>query len=290
MVRLALLLAWMLVLGHSLCCIKRPVRRYPCPIVDTASSHRAPILPAVQDHHDHPTTRARSAPSVRRVAAALIALTLLAAACDRGDGDDGADGFSSDSAGSPPPSETFTPSASVAPSPTRPAVPESRPRRGPASPTCVEGWQTPARTSPLFTDPLGIVRRTAPVDGEFVVVDMRMFVGPESPPSPDKGYLQDIRRWYIKLYVASDWSYQGRFLVESRRFGRGLSAVAPYDTTGFSSPDWIGFQWDSAETEAVAYPGLPGRWRGIPYNFVNGGAGLEIAGLPDEVRGCLDGT
>jgi hypothetical protein len=227
---------------------------------------------------------------LRRGAAALIALTLLAAACDRDDGGQGADGSSGDSAITPAASDTVTPSAGVAPSPTRPAVPASRPRRGALSPSCVEGWQTPARTSPLFTDPLGIIRRTAPVEGEFVVVDMRTFVGPESPPSPDKGYLQDIRRWYIKLYVASDWSYQGRFLVESRRFGRGLSAVAPYDTQGFSSPDWTGFQWDSADTEAVAYPGLPGMWRGIPYDFVSGGAGLEIAGLPDEVLGCLDGT
>jgi len=142
----------------------------------------------------------------------------------------------------------------------------------------------------MFTDPLGIIRRTAPVEGDFVVVDMRMFVGPESPPSPDKGYLQDITRWYIKLYVDSDWSYAGRFIVEQRLFGRGLAAVAPYDSKGFRSPSWTGFQWDSADTEARAYPGLPGMWQGIPYDFVKGGAGLDIPGLPDEIVGCLDGT
>ena len=80
------------------------------------------------------------------------------------------------------------------------------------------------------------------------------------------------------------------FIVEARRFGRGVAAVAPYDTNGFRSPDWTGFQWDSADTEARAYPGLPGRWTGVPYDFVRGGAGLDIPCLPDEVRGCLDGA
>ncbi len=228
---------------------------------------------------------------MRRFIVAIVAFAMLASGC-QGDGDgaggNGVGGTSS--AGSPSPTEAFTPSGSAAPSPTRPSIPGKVPAtRGAPSETCVEGWQTPARGTPLFTDPLGIVRRTAPVDGEFVVVDMRHFTGPESPPS-DKGYILEIERWYIKLYVKSDWSYQGRFIVEARRFGRGLAAVAPYDSRGFRSPDWTGFQWDSADTHPVVYPGLPGQWRGIPYDFVNGGAGLEIPGLPDEVRGCLDGT
>ncbi|HET9248601.1 MAG TPA: hypothetical protein VFP13_01505, partial [Actinomycetota bacterium] len=82
--------------------------------------------------------------------------------------------------------------------------------------------------------------------------------------------------------------FQGRFLVESREFGDGVVAVAPYDTDGFRSPNWSGFQWNEAVPERKAYPGLPGRWRGIRYDFVRGGAGLDIPGLPDEVRGCLD--
>jgi hypothetical protein len=228
---------------------------------------------------------------MRRFLAASLALALLAAACDD-DGEPTGDGFGSvRSPSAASETDAFTPSASVPPSPTEPAVPDRPPAtRGTPSPTCIEGWRTPRPGTPMFTDPLGIIRRTSPVDGDFVVVDMRMFVGPESPPSPDKGYLQDITRWYIKLYVESDWSYAGRFIVESRLFGRGLAAVAPYDSTGFRSPAWTGFQWDSADTEARAYPGLPGLWKGIPYDFVRGGAGLEIPGLPDEVAGCLDGT
>jgi hypothetical protein len=228
---------------------------------------------------------------MRRFLVVLMALAVLAASCDGGD-EEGSHGFASVRSPSPASaSDAFTPGASAAPSPTRPAVPDGVPAtRGAPSPTCVEGWRTPPPDTPMFTDPLGIIRRTAPVEGDFVVVDMRMFVGPESPPSPDKGYLQDITRWYIKLYVESDWSYAGRFIVEQRLFGRGLAAVAPYDSKGFRSPSWTGFQWDSADTEARAYPGLPGMWQGIPYDFVKGGAGLDIPGLPDEIVGCLDGT
>ena len=93
--------------------------------------------------------------------------------------------------------------------------------------------------------------------GPLVVVDMRRFVGPESPPSP-QGYLLDVERWYIKLYAQDDIAFQGRFLVESRTFGRGLSAVAPYDTNGFRSPDWVGFQYDSCGH------GCAGATRGCP--------------------------
>jgi hypothetical protein len=118
---------------------------------------------------------------------------------------------------------------------------------------------------------------------------MRRFTGPESPPS-EQGYLLVVERWYIKLYAEDDIAFQGRFLVEARRFGRGLVAVAPYDTKGFRSPDWIGFQFDSAAPAPEGYPGLPGRWSGIAYDFVRGGAGLKIPGLPDEVSGCLAGT
>ena len=219
---------------------------------------------------------------MRGFAAALALVAALGSACDSD--------TSSTGGASATPTPAIAPTEDVVPSPTRPAEPaRAVPTRGAPSARCVEGWRTPPRDTPLFTDPLGIIRRTAPVDGDFVVVDMRYFTGPESPPS-DKGYILEIDRWYIKLYVGTDWSYQGRFIVEQRTFGRGVAAVAPYDSRGFRSPDWTGFQWDSADTEARRYPGLPGEWRGIPYDFVTGGQGLDIPGLPDEVRGCLAGT
>ena len=120
------------------------------------------------------------------------------------------------------------------------------------------------------------------------IVDLRYFEGPESPPS-EAGYLLLVQRWYVKLYAKNDFAFAGRFLVEARRFGQGLAAVAAYDSTGWASPDWVGFQ-SSADATARPYDSLPGEWRGTPYDFVKGGEGIEISGLPDEVVGCLDGT
>ncbi len=217
----------------------------------------------------------------RQLALALAA-ALLAVGCS------GGDGTRSAPPSAPPPVSPVSPAPSASVTP--PALPEEPPpTRGPAAPDCVNGWTTPPEGSPRYRQPLGIIRRTTGVQGLLVVVDMRYFEGPESPPS-DKGYLLVVQRWYIKLYAERDPAFQGRFLVEARRFGRGLAAVAPYDTHGFRSPDWIGFQYDSADPEPKAYPGLPGLWSGIPYDFVKGGAGLEIPGLPEQVVGCLAGT
>ena len=66
--------------------------------------------------------------------------------------------------------------------------------------------------------------------------------------------------------------------------------MAPYDTNGFRSPDWIGFQFDSADEEPRRYEGLPGEWSGIPYDFVKGGAGLEIPGCPTRWSAASSAT
>lgn len=220
--------------------------------------------------------------------AMLAALAVVSCDADTG-------GVSSSSTPSRPVSASLsTTSVSPVTSPTPPALPAERPpRRGDPSPTCVNGWQTPPEGSPDATDPLGIIRRTTGEKAQFRVVEMRLFVGPESPPSVGegaKGYLQDIRRWYIKLYAPDDLSFQGRFIVEQRRFGRGLAAVAPYDTRGFRSPDWRGFQYEGTEAEPSVVPGLPGTWTGVEYDFVTGGEGLDLPGLPAAVVGCLETT
>jgi hypothetical protein len=235
--------------------------------------------------------------SMRRLPAfflALLAAATMLAACES----DPSVGGSAEVApsGSTPGAVIASsgPTPTAVPSPTEPALPHKPPpTSGKPSPTCKGGWVTPAEGSPDATDPLGIIRRTTGEDAAFEVVDMRLFVGPESPPSVGegaKGYLQDIRRWYVKLYAPDDLSFQGRFLVEQRVFGRGLAAVAPYDSRGFRSPDWFGFQFESASTEPVSYPGLPGEWTGTAYDFVTGGEGLDLPGLPEAVAGCLDGT
>jgi hypothetical protein len=217
---------------------------------------------------------------------ALVALTLAftIGACSPDDGD------RADRPTSTPPITPAEPPTST-PSPTQPAVPEEPPlTSGQVDVDCVEGWVSPEQGTARFDQPLGIIRRTTGVDGPLVVVDIRYFQGPESPPAPDKGYLRVVQRWYVKLYAERDLSFQGRFLVESRRFGRGVSAVASYDTAGFRSPDWVGFQHETTDPEARYYEGLPGTWSGTAYDFVEGGAGLRFPGLPQDVVGCLDAS
>lgn len=214
---------------------------------------------------------------------ALAALALAITVCTSDEDGPIADG-TAPSPGSP--TAVVTPTAS----PTRPALPQEPPlTRGQVDVDCVNGWITPPEDSPRYRQPLGIIRRTTDVEGPLVVVDMRYFEGPESPPS-DKGYLLVVQRWYVKLYAEDDLSFQGRFLVEARRFGRGVAAVAPYDTSGFRSPDWVGFQYDSTDPAGRYHVGLPGLWSGVAYDFVEGGEGLTIPGLPAQVVGCLDGA
>jgi len=210
-----------------------------------------------------------------------LALPVAAVSCTTGRG-------TTSTAAIPSPVRSATTTPTVRP--TRPAVPANPPpTSGVSADSCVGGWFTPTEGSSLWTFPLDVIRRAARISGPLKVVDMRTFVGPESPPT-DKNYLMDIRRWYVKLYAPHDLSFQGRFLVEDRRFGRGLAAVAPYDTRGFASPDWVGFQYDAGDPRAYRYPGLPGTWSGVAYDFVKGGAGLTFPGLPPGLAGCLNGT
>jgi hypothetical protein len=222
--------------------------------------------------------------------AVVMALAVVLGACTGDEGTEGAGASGTSTGSSPVAPITPVESPSLTASPTPPALPSEPPlTRGVESSTCVNGWVTPPEGSPRALQPVGIIRKATGVEGPLEIVDLRYFQGPESPPS-DKGYLLLVQRWYVKLYAKDDLAFQGRFLVEARRFGRGLVAVAPYDTFGFRSPDWIGFQYDSGDAEAVAYPRLPGTWSGIPYDFVEGGEGLTIPGLPEEVAGCLDAT
>jgi hypothetical protein len=154
---------------------------------------------------------------------------------------------------------------------------------------CDAGFDRPQPGTELFSDPLAIIANVMGVPAAFDVAEMRYFTGPESPPS-DKGYLKVVERWYVKGQLSSDPSVRGRWIVERREFGSGLVAVAPWETEGYRSPDWYGFQFDSADPTRRRYGSLPGRWGGVPYDFVLGGAGLDNPGLPLEVSGCLTGT
>jgi hypothetical protein len=222
-----------------------------------------------------------------RFSIALVGVLLPCLSACTGGGD--ADSTTGAPSGTTAVETTTSASAITSASPTPPAIPEQPPAtRGPVASDCVEGWKTPIADSARYRTPLRVIRRVTGQD-RLEVVDMRFFDGPESPPS-DKGYLLNVERWYVKAFAKDDPAFQGRFLVEQREYGIGLVAVAPYDTNGFHSPDWTGFQFDSGDTEPRAYPGIPGTWSGVPYDFVKGGAGLQMSGLPDEVVGCLSGT
>ena len=160
---------------------------------------------------------------------------------------------------------------------------------------CVNGFTDLAPEDPARDEALRVLGRATGVPpGRFDVVDIRYFEGPESPPS-EREYLLNVRRWYVKATVRGDDSLAGRFLIEKRSFGAGVVAVAPFDTTGIRSPDWVGFQLIEG-SEPQAYPGLPGEWAGEPYDFVTGRDPqtreevFGFPGLPVEVAGCLEGT
>ena len=222
----------------------------------------------------------------RRFLAAALVLAAFAA-CTGGGEEPGPTDPTTPATTPPPVTPVETPSVAV--SPTRPPLPDEPATTGPAALDCVNGWTTPPEGSEKALSPIGVIRRTTGVRGPLQVVDLRYFTGPESPPS-EKGYLLVVERWYVKLFAKRDFSFAGRFLVEARRFGQGVAAMAPYDSNGFRSPDWVGFQYDSTDPERRTYEGLPGAWAGVPYDFVQGGAGIEIPGLPADVVGCLSAT
>jgi hypothetical protein len=179
------------------------------------------------------------------------------------------------------------------PSPARAPVAE-----GVEAPTatvaCINGWIIP--TDPEQRElPFHVIRRTMEIDGDFHVVDIRYFEGPEGPPT-DKPYLSHVDRWYVKAWLQGDRSFRGRWLIEERSFGSGIAAVAPFDTVGFQSPDWVAFQYEGEEAEAREYPDLPGTWAGTAYDFVSGRyvdtgkPAFRFPGLPPEVAGCLIDT
>ncbi len=162
---------------------------------------------------------------------------------------------------------------------------------------CANGWMEPDDREEREL-PFHVIRRTQRIDGEFRVIEMRYFEGPESPPST-KGYLQVVDRWYVKAELEGEPAFRGRWLIEERAFGSAVVAAAPYDSEGFESPDWIGFQYEEGVDERLRrFPDLdlPGRWSGRPYDFVTG-VDLEsgdrifrFSGLPPEVAGCLTDT
>jgi hypothetical protein len=155
---------------------------------------------------------------------------------------------------------------------------------GDPAPDCVEGWNAPAADTELYEEALDLIRGQMGIEGEFVVDEMRYFLGPDVPWIVEP-HFDVVRRWYVKASLVEDPDFRGRWLLEYRdEDRRGISAVAPYNTVGYQSPDWRGF---AGEGLPRAIPGLPGTWPGIEYDFVTGEGDTGNRGLPAEVEGCM---
>ncbi|MGI8928304.1 MAG: hypothetical protein ACR2H0_02390 [Candidatus Limnocylindrales bacterium] len=122
--------------------------------------------------------------------------------------------------------------------------------------------------------------------GPWAVTEMRYFKGPDSPGVIEPRF-EVVERWYIKAAPVDDPG-RGRWLIEKRSDQiLGVSGVAPWDTSGYESPDWTGF---IGEGHPRTNAGLPGQWAGIPFDFVTGEGDCGQPGLPPEVVDCLVGT
>lgn len=216
-----------------------------------------------------------------KLLAVVATALLLLSACGGEDTPDGGEAAS-------PPAVVTSPEEEASPAPREPDG--FTPASGAAGDGCENGWTRPEREDPLVREALRIIRRHMGVQGGFSLQDFRYFEGPESPPSV-KEYILVVKRWYVKGHLKEDPSFRGRWLVEEREFGSGIAAVAPYDTSGLGSPDWVGIEYRE-RMEPRSFEGLPGEWRGEPFDFVRGSEqpDIRVPGLPEEVRGCLAGT
>ncbi len=185
---------------------------------------------------------------------------------------------------SSPPTPSTIPLSTPPPSPTVPPptpLPSGAPTQG-----CVNGWASPAPGTPLYQEALSILAAQMGQQGPWNVAEMRYFTGPDVPWI-QPGY-DVVERWYVKASRADDAGFQGRWLIEKRTDQiEGISAVAPWYTAGYRSPDWTGFE---GEGPPVTYLGLPGQWAGVPYDFVTGAGDGGQPGLPTQVSDCLKGT
>jgi hypothetical protein len=154
----------------------------------------------------------------------------------------------------------------------------------PPSATCRDGWTSPAPGSPEYEQGLGVLAGYFGISGGIEVAEIRYFTGPDAPGVIEPRF-DPVLRWYLEVAQVDDPAWRGRFIVEWRTdLINGVSAVAPYDTTGYQSPDWRAFE---GEGEFRPVDGLPGMWAGLEYDFVSGAGGSGNRGLPPEVEGCL---
>ena len=197
-------------------------------------------------------------------------------------------------AGSPAAISQPSPGCTATPQPTRTLPPATQPPPSPTPvaaaspwPGCINGWTRPVEGDAKWVAGLSILTGYTGLTDPLIVDDMVYFVGPD-PDNIISPRSENVKRWYIKAWLKSDTTYRGRWLIEKRTSTiLGVSAVAPYDTTGWQSPDWSGFEGEGAPR---AIEGLPGEWGGIQYDFVTGAGDSGYPGLPASQTECLADT
>jgi hypothetical protein len=223
----------------------------------------------------------------RVLGAVVVAGALVATGCSSsGSGGDNAAAPTTSSTAERPTTDSSTTTSIEAPAMTCAAPTTTRCLDGEAVPGCASGWTTPAPGTALRVEPLDVIRDQMGVTGDFQVIDMRDFTSPEVPwilePRPPV-----VEWWYVKAQLVGDPTFRARWLIAKRSAAiKGIAAVAPFDTTGYRSPDWRAF---IGEGEPRAIEGLPGTWVGFEFDFTTG-EDNEKPGLPEEATHCLDNT
>jgi hypothetical protein len=146
---------------------------------------------------------------------------------------------------------------------------------GAPSDTCVNGWTSPGRGNPLRKAALDMIR--ARKSERFVVEEMRYFRGPED--AEVIGPQREVERWYVKAYSTGVGARRQRWLVRRAEVGRGVDAVADFDSTGYAPGTW---KRPDASDDSVSDP--------FQRPCDRQSAGEKCMGLPYAVLGCLDGT
>jgi hypothetical protein len=141
--------------------------------------------------------------------------------------------------------------------------------------SCVKGWTTPARGSRLRKAALDMIRETE--TERFVVLEMRYFIGPED--AEVIGPPRDVERWYVKARSLAKPERRQRWLMRRAPVGRGVDAVAPFDSTGYGPKTWLR---PDAQDDSLSDP--------FQRPCHQGSAGGKCMGLPGQVLGCLAGT
>ena len=146
---------------------------------------------------------------------------------------------------------------------------------GAPSETCVHGWTSPPRGSPLRKAALDMMRERS--SERFVVLDIRYFRGPED--AEVIGPPREVERWYIKARSVGRRARGQRWLVRRAAVGSGVDAVAPFDSTGYGPGIW---RRPDALDESLSDP--------FQRPCDGARAGEKCMGLPRQVLGCLQGT